>query len=441
MKVDPTTPDSDPTAIERELQRRIAAWHAAELTEADVQRFVLDAAQLIGQEPYEMVGDSPRFRWRLGERAIEVGAHPPRPGRPGWRLTVGAFGFQAVVEIAEHFAFESADISAAPYLWAMPIGERPSELLPPDTPIYSNWEEFEEYLGPVLQELPSAVAMTPAQWRREVGASFELSPESGFGELTLRADATGLRVRAAAGDQARTWLIPRAQLESRAVRVTEVVAGFAAGAPIATLSITAHPGLSLLPMPLDLGDDEPTPPGVQLSDLDGLLASQFVADEVPNGSATQFPRALTPAQIADQIEAFLAGSGEFELLRENGWELGPHSDGRRLTSPTPPEPATHYDTVSLCQFCWELSEELTARQGAPFGTSDATDGTLFRWFAAGSGAIELRTAIGIVQRRRDASAPWVTSPSTRLRIEVSRDRDAHFRTVYGWHGLGPYPVL
>ena len=57
---------------EVEVADRMASLLGTALTEADVHRFLLDAAGLLGTESFAAYGPGLRFRWRLGERVVEI---------------------------------------------------------------------------------------------------------------------------------------------------------------------------------------------------------------------------------------------------------------------------------------------------------------------------------------------------------------------------------
>ena len=71
---------------EVELSNRVAALMGTTLTEADVHRFLLDAADILGTESFAVYGPDLFFRWRIGERVVEI--EPDyRPLRDEYELT------------------------------------------------------------------------------------------------------------------------------------------------------------------------------------------------------------------------------------------------------------------------------------------------------------------------------------------------------------------
>ena len=74
---------------EVEVADRVAALMGTTLTEADVHRFLLDAADTLGTESFAVYGPDLFFRWRLGERIVEI--EPDyRPLRDEYELTVNS---------------------------------------------------------------------------------------------------------------------------------------------------------------------------------------------------------------------------------------------------------------------------------------------------------------------------------------------------------------
>ena len=64
---------------EVEMFNRVAALMGTTLTEADVHRFLLEAAEFLGEGSLSMYGPNVFFRWQLGERVIEI-----EPGYRPW---------------------------------------------------------------------------------------------------------------------------------------------------------------------------------------------------------------------------------------------------------------------------------------------------------------------------------------------------------------------
>ena len=69
---------------EVEMFNRVAALMGTTLTEADVHRFLLDAADILGTESFAAYGPDLRFRWRVGERVVEI--EPDGLRLSDWRI-------------------------------------------------------------------------------------------------------------------------------------------------------------------------------------------------------------------------------------------------------------------------------------------------------------------------------------------------------------------
>ena len=54
---------------EVEIANRVASLLDTTLTEEDVHRFLLDAADILGAESFAVYGSDLRFCWRVGDRA------------------------------------------------------------------------------------------------------------------------------------------------------------------------------------------------------------------------------------------------------------------------------------------------------------------------------------------------------------------------------------
>ena len=63
---------------EAEMADRVAALMGAALTEADVHRFLLDAADILGTESFAVYGPELFFRWARGDRYVEITSGPSR---------------------------------------------------------------------------------------------------------------------------------------------------------------------------------------------------------------------------------------------------------------------------------------------------------------------------------------------------------------------------
>ena len=69
---------------EAQAADRVAPLLGTTLTEADVHRFLLDAADILGAESFAAYGPDLRFRWRVGERVVEI--EPDGLRLSDWRI-------------------------------------------------------------------------------------------------------------------------------------------------------------------------------------------------------------------------------------------------------------------------------------------------------------------------------------------------------------------
>ena len=57
---------------EAQVADRVASLLGTALTEADVHRFLLDAADILGAESFAVYGTELFFRWACGDRYVEI---------------------------------------------------------------------------------------------------------------------------------------------------------------------------------------------------------------------------------------------------------------------------------------------------------------------------------------------------------------------------------
>ena len=69
---------------EAQVADRVASLMGTTLTEADVHRFLLDAADILGAESFAAYGPDLRLRWRVGERVVEI--EPDGLRLSDWRI-------------------------------------------------------------------------------------------------------------------------------------------------------------------------------------------------------------------------------------------------------------------------------------------------------------------------------------------------------------------
>ena len=91
---------------EVEMANRVASLLGTTLTEADVHRFLLDAADTLGTESFAVHGPYLRFRWPLGDRFIEI---IPKSWNGEYFLIVNSFNRERAINIEEGREFENGD--------------------------------------------------------------------------------------------------------------------------------------------------------------------------------------------------------------------------------------------------------------------------------------------------------------------------------------------
>ena len=69
---------------EAQVADRVASLLGTTLTEEGVHRFLLDAADILGTESFAAYGPDLRFRWRVGERVVEI--EPDGLRLSDWRI-------------------------------------------------------------------------------------------------------------------------------------------------------------------------------------------------------------------------------------------------------------------------------------------------------------------------------------------------------------------
>ena len=101
--------------LEAQVADRVAALMSTTLTEADVHRFLLDAAGILGTESFAAYGPDLCFRWRVGERVVEI--EPDYNSRTGeLSLRVDSFNPAYPIDSDEYRSFKWGEAEDYPYL-------------------------------------------------------------------------------------------------------------------------------------------------------------------------------------------------------------------------------------------------------------------------------------------------------------------------------------
>lgn len=419
--------DSHDPNPELELAKRTAELLNVGLSEADVHRFLLDAAQLLGSPPREIVGPSVRFVWILGERAVEIMPHPPWPriAERTCRLTVRSYGVSQVIDYFDHQQFEYWEPGdPLPFAWWLaPDDERPYST--PSSPFIKRWKDLDNLIGRTLNELPSDIAMTPPAWRQELGYRLTMSEDSAWRTVSLTGAPEGIRIHARSRcGSTEDILVPRLLLDWRAVSMTGVIAGLAGGCNMADLDLVGSdgmlPDLNHSDRPLrdpddDVDDDrgrDRAPAGITLEELRALIAQGAPEAKRPAPRDTVSLRAgLSIPQVVTLIEQLLSDSPTEEVLASFGaspgevfdrpamvgddWHAWIEEDKVEIAIGPYADDGTMTDDRECASYAWWLSQSLEQRYGRPFGLATSTFGELMRLFEAGDRGIKVDTGISV----------------------------------------------
>ena len=225
---------------EVEMSNRVASLMGTTLTGADVHRFLLDAADILGTESFAVYGPDLFFRWRVGERVVEI--EPDyRPLRDEYELTVNSYNPTYPIDTDEYQSFKWGEAEDYPYLWTVELGRAPVSDWGPGEAHVVNWEMFEETTAKTLGGLPDNLALMPPQWRRPLTLRWDMGT-SGLGLVSFTGTVEGLVVTVEATDE--QVLIPRNLLGSERSQVSmrDVVAGLAGGRPLVDIRFAGSEG-------------------------------------------------------------------------------------------------------------------------------------------------------------------------------------------------------
>ena len=176
---------------EAELADRVAALMGTTLTEADVHRFLLDAADILGTESFAVYGPELFFRWARGDRYVEITSGPSSSDK-GHSLYVKSFDRERAIDIDECLTFENCELCEFPYVWTAELGKTGFNTFGPGTHYAVTWEMFDQTIAVILHALPDNLALIPPQWRRPLTLRWD-----GLGGFTLIGAAERYRQPAA----------------------------------------------------------------------------------------------------------------------------------------------------------------------------------------------------------------------------------------------------
>ena len=425
---------------EVEVADRMASLLGTTLTEADVHRFLLDAAGLLGTESFAAYGPDLRFRWRLGERVVEI--EPDYGSLTGeLSLRVNSFNPEYPIYTDEYQSFECVDAADYPYLWTVELGRTPFNDWEPGEAYIINWDMFEETTAKVLGGLPDNLALMPPQWRRPFALRWDMG-ESGLGIVSFTGSVEGLTVTVESSGE--KVLIPRALLGSQ-VKMGDVVAGLAGGRPLVDIRFAGSEGFGdalyqalyvATPSGNESGWDKDVVDfliqeheegrpraAMTMEELRQLAAAPAAAPSdatVDEPEQSQLRWTTVPMKIGLSIPAVLhvveqviAGAAmedvltrlggqpglrwDEPVLRGDGWFASPSPKGAGweievVTDPEEDEGENLcFDKRHLADYAWRIAQALEQRYGPPYGMHTTNDGFLKRLFQVGEYGVEVCT--------------------------------------------------
>ena len=430
---------------EVEVADRVASLLGATLTEADVHRFLLDAADILGTESFAVYGPELLFRWRLGERVVEI--KPDYDSRTGeYSLQVRSFDRRSPVYEDEYLTFEYGGLDEYPYLWTVGLGRLPWGEWGPSESVIDTWDMFDQTMAVILRTLPDNLALIPPQWRRPLTLRWDMGA-TGLGLVSFTGTAEGLTVTAeSTGEQV---LIPRALLGNQ-VKMGDVVAGLAGGLPLADIRFAGSEGFGdashqelyvatpngnesdwdkdIVESLVQEHKENDSRPAMTMEDLRQLAATPAAAPsdatiDEPEQSQTRWTTVpmkigLSIPQILSVVEQVITGApmedvltrlgGQPEsrwgktALRGNGWLAEPSSKGvsweiEVVTGPEGDEgKLLCFDERHLADYAWRIAQALEQRYGSPYGMLTDNDGCFSRLFRVGNHGIEVGTSFPAV---------------------------------------------
>ena len=430
---------------EVEVADRVASLLGATLTEADVHRFLLDAADILGTESFAVYGPDLFFRWRVGERVVEI--EPDYNSRTGeLSLRVNSFNPDYPIDIDEYRDFKWGEAEDYPYLWTVELGREPVSDWGPGEAYVVNWEMFEETTAKTLGGLPDNLALMPPQWRRPLTLRWDMGA-SGLGLVSFTGTVEGLVVTVEATDE--QVLIPRNLLGSERSQVSmrDVVAGLAGGRPLVDTRFAGSEGFGdygiIAASPSgdedemtkgdieflleDRGQDSPGP-AMTMDELRRLAASTPAPaspDRPPvNWQVVPMRIGLSIPQILSVVEQVLNGADttnvlkrlggrpdaglDHGILRGDGWLAEKsRSSGtwgiEVVTAPEGDEEARlRFDKRHVADYTWRIAQALEQRYGFPYGIRTTNDGFLMRLFQVGDHGVEVTSGFSKVEVEIDS---------------------------------------
>ena len=430
--------------LEAEMADRVASLLGTALTEADVHRFLLDAASLLGTESFAAYGPDLRFRWRVGERAVEI---EPYYGSLTGELSLRVNSFNPEYPIDnEYRSFEWVDAADYPYLWTVELGRTPFNDWEPGEAYIVNWDLFEETTAKTLGGLPNDMALMPPQWRRPFTFRWDMG-ESGLGLVSFTGTIDGLKVTAeSTGEEI---LIPRNLLGSERGQISmrDVVAGLAGGRALIDIRFAGSEGFGdygvfaaspsgdedelakgdIKFLLEDRGKDSPGP-AMTMDELRRLAASTPTPTgpgrPPVNWQVIPIRIGLSIPQILSVVEQVLNGAAvesvlkrfggrpdirwDEPILRGDGWA----AERSRFSGTWSIEVVTHsereaeerlcFDKRHIADYAWRVAQALEQRYGFPYGIRTTNDGFFMRLFQVGDHGVKVTGGFSSVEVEIDS---------------------------------------
>ena len=430
---------------EAQVADRVASLMGTTLTEADVHRFLLDAADILGTESFAVYGPDLFFRWACGDRYVEITPNPAFSDK-GCSLRVISFDRERAIDIDEYLTFENCELNEFPYVWTAELGRTGFNTFGPGTHYAVTWEMFDQTIAIILHALPDNLALIPPQWRRPLTLRWDMGA-SGLGLVSFTGTVEGLTVTVeSTGEQV---LIPRALL-GHEVKIGDVVAGLAGGRPLMDIRFAGSEGFgdanhqelyvatpngnesdwdkAIVESLIQEHKENDSRPAMTMEDLRQLAATPAAAPsdatiDEPEQSQTRWTTVpmkigLSIPQILSVVEQVITGApmedvltrlgGQPEsrwgktALRGNGWLAEPSSKGvsweiEVVTDPEEDEGENLcFDERHLADYAWRIAQALEQRYGPPYGMHTTNDGFLSRLFQVGDHGVTVRGGLGAV---------------------------------------------
>ena len=430
---------------EVEMSDRVASLLGTTLTEADVHRFLLDAADILGTESFAVYGPDLFFRWRLGERIVEI--EPDyRPLRDEYELTVNSYNPTYPIDTDEYQSFKWGEAAWYPYLWSVELGRAPVSDWGPGEAYVVNWEMFEETTAKTLGGLPDNLALMPPQWRRPFTLRWDMGA-SDLGLVSFTGTAEGLTVTVeSTGEQV---LIPRHLLGSERSQISmrDVVAGLAGGRPLMDIRFAGSEGFGdyglIAASPSGDEDDmerdeiefllkdreqDSLGPAMTMDELRRLAASTPTpsgpAQPAVNWQVVPMRIGLSIPQTLSVVEQVLDGAAIKNVLKRLGGRPGIRLDRPILrgdgwlaeksrfsgiwgievvTAPEGDEEARLcFDECHVADYTWRIAQALEQHYGFPYGIRTTNDGFLMRLFQVGDHGVKVTSGFSKVEVEIDS---------------------------------------